>query len=80
MPLVRIDMLEGRPPAKVGELHRRVSALVAEILDTPVERVRTIVTEVPPSHWGIGGVPASQARAGGVAARRAADGGGHGSG
>jgi 4-oxalocrotonate tautomerase len=75
MPLVRIDMLEGRPRSKLGELHSRVSALVAEILETPVERVRTIITEVPPECWGIGGVPASQARADEIAARRrAADG------
>jgi 4-oxalocrotonate tautomerase len=77
MPLVRIDMLEGRPPEKLGELHRRVSALVAEILDTPVERVRTIITEVPPEKWGIGGVPASQARAEELAARRTAADGHH---
>jgi 4-oxalocrotonate tautomerase len=75
MPLVRIDMLEGRPREKLGELHGRVSALVAEILETPIERVRTIITEVPPDCWGIGGVPATQARADEVAARRrAADG------
>ncbi len=60
MPLVRIDMLEGRPREKLGELHGRVSALVAEILETPIERVRTIITEVPPDCWGIGGVPATQ--------------------
>jgi 4-oxalocrotonate tautomerase len=72
MPLVRIDMLEGRPREKLGELHGRVSALVAEILETPIERVRTIITEVPPDCWGIGGVPATQARAGEVAARRRA--------
>jgi 4-oxalocrotonate tautomerase len=74
MPLVRIDMLEGRPPEKLGELHSRVSALIAEVLDTPIERVRTIITEIPPECWGIGGVPASQARADEIAARRAADG------
>ena len=28
MPLVRIDILEGRPREKLGELHGRVSALV----------------------------------------------------
>ena len=63
MPMVRIDMLAGRPPEKLVELHGRVSELVAEILDTPVERVRTIITEVPPECWGIGGVPATKARA-----------------
>ena len=31
MPLVRIDIMEGRPPEKIRELHSRVAALVAEI-------------------------------------------------
>jgi 4-oxalocrotonate tautomerase len=67
MPLVRIDIMEGRPPEKIRELHGRVAALVAEILDTPIERVRTYITQFPPEGWGIGGVPADE-----VAARRAA--------
>src|SRR5260370_1564923 len=58
MPLVRIDIMEGRPPEKIRELHGRVAALVAEILDTPIERVRTYITQCPPEGWGIGGVPA----------------------
>jgi 4-oxalocrotonate tautomerase len=72
MPLVRIDLMEGRPPEKIRELHSRVAALVAEILDTPIERVRTYITQIPPESWGIGGVPADVARADEVAARRAA--------
>ena len=61
MPLVRIDIMEGRPPEKIRELHSRVAALVAEILDTPIERVRTYITQFPPEGWGIGGVPADVA-------------------
>jgi 4-oxalocrotonate tautomerase len=72
MPLVRIDIMEGRPPEMIRELHSRVAALVAEILDTPIERVRTYITQFPPEGWGIGGVPADVARADEVAARRAA--------
>ena len=71
MPLVRIDIMEGRPPEKIRELHGRVAALVAEILDTPIERVVPI-TQFPPEGWGIGGVPADVSRADEVAARRAA--------
>src|SRR4029077_5053927 len=63
MPLVRIDIMEGRPPEKIRELHGRVAALVAEILDTPIERVRTYITQFPPEGWGIGGVPADVSRA-----------------
>ena len=72
MPLVRIDIMEGRDPKLVRELHERVAALVAEILDTPIERVRTYITQFPPQAWGIGGVPADVSRAAEVEARRAA--------
>ena len=70
MPLVRIDILEGRPPEVIEELHSRVASLVAEIIDSPLDRVRTYITEIPAENWGIGGVPASRARAGEVEARR----------
>lgn len=70
MPLVRIDIMEGRPPEAIRELHERVAALVAEVLDTPIERVRTYITEFPPKAWGIGGVPADVARQAEVDARR----------
>lgn len=72
MPLVRIDIMEGRPPEVINELHERVAALVAEILDAPIERVRTYITQFPPEAWGIGGVSAAVARADEVAARAAA--------
>lgn len=69
MPLVRVDIMEGRPPELVEELHRRLAELVAETLDTPIERVRTYITQFPPEAWGIGGVPATIARREEVAAR-----------
>jgi 4-oxalocrotonate tautomerase len=72
MPLVRIDLMEGRPPETIRELHERVAALVAEIVDTPIERVRTYITQFPPHAWGIGGVPADVARSDEIAARAAA--------
>ena len=69
MPLVRIDIMEGRPPELIRELHERVAALVAEVLDTPIERVRTYITQFPPHAWGIGGVPADVSRAAEIEAR-----------
>jgi 4-oxalocrotonate tautomerase len=72
MPLVRVDLMEGRPPEVIEELHRRLAELVAEVVDTPIERVRTYITQFPPEAWGIGGVPASVARRAEVEARAAA--------
>jgi 4-oxalocrotonate tautomerase len=72
VPLVRVDIMEGRPPEMIRELHQRLAALVAEVLDTPIDRVRTYITQFPPQAWGIGGVPADVARADEVAARKAA--------
>jgi 4-oxalocrotonate tautomerase len=69
MPLVRIDLMEGRPPEVIEELHARVAQLVAEVVDTPLDRVRTYITQFPPEAWGIGGVPASLARREEVEAR-----------
>lgn len=87
MPLVRIDLMEGRPPEMIRELHERVAALVAEITGSPIDRIRTYITQFPPHAWGIGGVPADVARAADVEARRqaalareAADGAGDGTG
>lgn len=72
MPLVRVDLMEGRPPEVIEELHRRLAELVAEVVDTPIERVRTYITQFPPEAWGIGGVPASVARREEVEARAVA--------
>ena len=72
MPLVRIDLMEGRPPEVIEELHARVAQLVAEVVDTPIDRVRTYITQFPPEAWGIGGVPADVARREDVEARAAA--------
>lgn len=70
MPLVRIDIMEGRPAEVIEELHTRVAALVAEILDAPIERIRTYITQFPADAWGIGGVSAAVVRADEIAARR----------
>jgi 4-oxalocrotonate tautomerase len=60
MPFVHIDVLVGRDPARLERLIERVSAVVAETLEVPIDRVRVAVNEVPPHLWGIGGVPASK--------------------
>jgi 4-oxalocrotonate tautomerase family enzyme len=71
-PLIRILLMEGRPQELLHRLIAEMSALVAEILGIPLADTRVLVTEIPVTHWGIGGTPASLARAGEIAARAAA--------
>ncbi|GAB7389170.1 hypothetical protein BSNK01_30080 [Bacillaceae bacterium] len=59
MPIVNIQVLQGRPEEKIRELISNVSETVSATLGVPKERVRVLVTEIPKTHWGIGGTPAS---------------------
>jgi 4-oxalocrotonate tautomerase len=59
MPIVNIQIMQGRPEEKVKEVIQNVTETVSVTLDVPKERVRVIVTEVPKTHWGIGGIPVS---------------------
>lgn len=59
MPIINIQILQGRPEEKVKEVIQNITETVSLTLDVPKERVRVIVTEVPKTHWGIGGIPAS---------------------
>ena len=62
MPFVRIDQPhEDRLDAAADEVEE-VSKVVAGTLDTPIDRVRVMVSEVDPDLWGVGGVPYSVAR------------------
>jgi 4-oxalocrotonate tautomerase len=59
MPIINIQILEGRSNDKIKSLIASVTDTVAEQLETPKDRIRVLVTEVPKTHWGIGGIPVS---------------------
>ena len=60
MPIATIMILEGRPPQVRQALIRSVTTAIVETLKVKSESVRVIVQEVPPEHWGIGGVSAKE--------------------
>jgi 4-oxalocrotonate tautomerase len=60
MPIINIQLLEGRPIEKIEEVISNITNTVSETLDAPKESIRVIVTEIPKSHWGIAGVPVSK--------------------
>ena len=55
MPIVRIELLQGRTPAMKDELITRVTEAVITALGVTPEQVRVVLFEVPPEHWAVGG-------------------------
>lgn len=60
MPIVQIDLLEGRSIEKKHALIAKVTQAVCEALDAKPESVRIIIRDMDPDQYGIAGVPASQ--------------------
>lgn len=60
MPIVLIEMWEGREDSTKEKLIQEVSKVVSEILGAPLEAVEVIIHEVPKTNWGKGGIPASK--------------------
>jgi 4-oxalocrotonate tautomerase len=60
MPLIQVNIMEGRPPEKIKALIENLTDTVVETLDAPKQSVRVLINEMPATHWGIAGVPASE--------------------
>jgi 4-oxalocrotonate tautomerase len=60
MPIINVQLIEGRPKEKIEEVIYNITNTVSETLDAPKESIRVIVSEIPKSHWGIAGVPVSK--------------------
>ncbi len=56
MPIVQIQVLEGRDKQQIARLIASVTEAVVASLEIKPEQVRVLVSEVPPTHWGVGGV------------------------
>ncbi|RAS83652.1 4-oxalocrotonate tautomerase [Priestia endophytica] len=56
MPIVNIQIMQGRSIDKVKSVVARVTDVISEELNSPKENIRVLVTEVPNTHWGIAGV------------------------
>jgi len=55
MPIVRIELLQGRTPAIKEELIVSVTDAVVTTLGVDPEQVRVLLYELPPEHWAVGG-------------------------
>ena len=61
MPIVRIDMMEGRTESQKENLIKEVAEAVMRSIDAPEQNIRVIVQEYPKKNWGIGTLPADKA-------------------
>ena len=59
MPIVRVDFWEGVSKEKVKMMIRGITNVMVD-LGVPEQAVEVIVYEIPKTHWGIGGEPASE--------------------
>jgi 4-oxalocrotonate tautomerase len=59
MPVVHVNVWEGFGKEKTKIVIKNIIKVFVD-LDIPSEAVEVIVHEIPKTHWGIGGVPASE--------------------
>jgi len=55
MPIIHVRLLEGRNDQKLDELSAALTRTTAQVLDSPPERIRLVITETPKSKWFVGG-------------------------
>ena len=55
MPIIRIELIEGRTPEVKEDLIRRVTDAVTTALALQPAQVRVLLYELPPEHWAVGG-------------------------
>ena len=56
MPIVEITMIEGRSGAQKAALMKAVTGAIADSIGAAADSVRIIIREIPPEHFGVGGV------------------------
>jgi 4-oxalocrotonate tautomerase len=59
VPIIHVNVWEGWGQEKAKTVIENVTQVFVD-LDVPAHAVEVIVHEVPKSHWGIGGEPASE--------------------
>ena len=55
MPIVQIQLLEGRSTEIKREIIYEMTETLSRVLGAPKENIRIIIQEIPLEHWGSGG-------------------------
>ena len=59
MPIIHVNVWEGFGEKKAKAVIQGVTQVFVD-LDIPQQAVEVVIHEIPKSHWGIGGEPASE--------------------
>jgi 4-oxalocrotonate tautomerase len=62
IPVVKIDMWEGRNAEQKERLIKSVTDSIAKTLEIPKEHITIIINDVPKTNWGLKGEQASKVR------------------
>lgn len=57
MPIVTIQLMEGRDPDRIEAMGSAVAAAIAETIDAPIGTVRVMVNEMRQHQYSVGGEP-----------------------
>ena len=60
--IAQLYILEGRTDTQKENLISEVTDAMVRAIDAPKDRVRVIITEMPKTHFGIGGESASKVK------------------
>jgi 4-oxalocrotonate tautomerase len=55
MPIIRVDLFEGRTRAQKAEAARRFTEIAGEVLGAPPDSVRVLFTDFARSDWSVAG-------------------------
>jgi 4-oxalocrotonate tautomerase len=56
MPIIQVNMMEGRSEAQKRDLIAKMTDAVVAALGAPRESVRIMINEMKPEHFAVGGV------------------------
>ena len=54
MPMVQMTLLKGRDEEKVQQLMKNVARVISETIGAPLETIRIMVNEIPPTRFAVG--------------------------
>ena len=63
MPFIDVTIAEGRSPEQLRALIKELTEVAHRAVDAPVESIRVVLRECPPTHWAAGDVTIAERRA-----------------